>query len=320
MSRNETADDTASGSRIAERYRAVVTSQRFREFTSSRLNLVAIAVIGLIAFCAVFAEPITFRSYTVQPFSVAPHDPVDQNIADRLHPPSAEYPLGTDPLGRDILSRLLVGARVSMQISILVVTISLSIGTVVGVTAGYVGGWVDEALMRLVDVILAFPGIVLAIVIAGILGPSLTNIMIALAVVGWTQYARVVRGSVLSVKEREFVKASQLMGASRPRLVVRHVVPNVISPVIVLATLDMATVVLATAGLSFLGLGAQPPTPEWGTMLSEGRHYLRDAWWVTNVPGFAIMLAVLAFNILGDSLRDILDPRSTEDVQRKGGL
>jgi peptide/nickel transport system permease protein len=201
-----------------------------------------------------------------------------------------------------------------------VVAISLGIGTAVGVTAGYAGGWVDEALMRLVDVLLAFPGLLLALVIAGVLGPSLTNIMIALAIVGWTQYARVVRGSVLSVKERDFVRASRLMDVPRRRVVVRHLLPNVISPVVVLATLDMATVVLATAALSFLGLGAQPPTPEWGTMLSQGRNYLQDAWWVTNVPGFAIMLTVLSFNVLGDSLRDVLDPRDEGGVQRKGGL
>jgi peptide/nickel transport system permease protein len=335
MSQYETADDDTVMDRIEERYRSVVASQEFSEFTRNRLNLFALAVIILITFCAVFAEPIRLTvptivrtlfsglfpdQVTIQPFSLAPHDPVNQNIAVRLHPPSAEYPLGTDPLGRDILSRLLVGARISLQISIIVVVISFGIGTAVGVTAGYAGGWVDEALMRFVDVLLAFPGIILALVIAGILGPSLTNIMIALAIVGWTQYARVVRGSVLSVKEQDFVKASELMGVSRPRLVVRHLVPNVISPVIVLATMDMATVVLATAGLSFLGLGAQPPTPEWGTMLSEGRNYLRNAWWVANFPGFAIMLTVLAFNILGDSLRDLLDPRDTEDVQRKGGL
>lgn len=311
---------------LASRYRSVVESRRFAEFTQNKLNILALGVILLLAFVAVFAQRIVIEftvqgvtvSQTVQPFSLAPYDPAEQHLIDRLQPPSAEYPLGTDQLGRDLFSRLLVGARISMRIAVAVVTISLIIGVVVGLTAGYVGGLVDEALMRLVDVLLAFPGILLALVIAGILGPSLTNIMIALAVVGWTQYARIIRGSVLSVKEQEFVKASQLMGVSRPRIVARHILPNVVSPVVVLATMDMAYVILGTAGLSFLGLGAQPPTPEWGTMLSGGRNYLQDAWWVANFPGLAIMVTVLAFNILGDSLRDILDPREMENLEGKG--
>jgi peptide/nickel transport system permease protein len=172
--------------------------------------------------------------------------------------------------------------------------------------------------MRLVDVLLAFPGILLALVIAGILGPSLQNIMVALAAVGWTQYARIVRGSVLSVKEQEYIKAAQLMDVSRFRILLGHVVPNVITPVIVLATMDMAYVILGTAGLSFLGLGAQPPTPEWGTMLSEGRNFLQDAWWIVNFPGVAIMVTVLGFNLLGDGLRDVLDPRDVSGTQEKG--
>ena len=260
------------------------------------------------------------ETVTLQPLQLAPHDPIDQNLADRLHPPSREYPLGTDQLGRDILSRLMVGARISLSIGVVVVSISLMIGTAVGVVSGYLGGWVDEALMRIVDIVLAFPGLLLALVVAGILGPSLTNIMIALAVVGWTQYARIVRGSVLSVKQRDFVAAAKLTGVSEPRLVSTHVVPNVIGPVVILATLDMAYVILATAGLSFLGLGAQPPTPEWGTMLSDGRQHLLSAWWIANVPGVAIMVAVLAFNILGDSLRDLLDPRAASRLEGKGGL
>nr|WP_305794545.1 nickel transporter permease [Halomarina rubra] len=226
--------------------------------------------------------------------------------------------MGTDQLGRDVLSRLLYGARISLQISLAVVAITLAIGTAVGLIAGYAGGWVDEALMRFVDILLAFPGILLALVIAGILGPNLTNIMIALAVVGWTQYARIIRGSVLSVKQEEFVKAAQLMGVPRRRIVLRHILPNVVTPVIVLATMDMAYVILGTAGLSFLGLGAQPPTPEWGTMLSQGRNFVDTAWWVVNFPGLAIMITVLGFNLLGDGLRDVLDPRDMGDVENKG--
>lgn len=305
-----------------DRLRSLAESRRLAEFFQNRLNVVAVGILFVVAFGAVFAGPIKLDvlgdSITVQPFHLAPYSPTEQHLLDRLHPPSVEYPLGTDQLGRDMLSRLMFGARVSMRIAIVVVSITLVIGTVVGVTAGYVGGLVDQVLMRLVDLLLAFPGILLALVIAGILGPSLTNIMIALAAVGWTQYARVIRGSTLSIKEAEFIRAAQLMGVSRHKIVVRHVLPNVISPVVVLATIDLAYVILATAGLSFLGLGAQPPTAEWGTMLSSGRNFLRNAWWIANSPGVAIMLTVLAFNILGDSLRDTLDPQELSRVEGKG--
>lgn len=293
---------------LTSRYRSVIYSRTFADFIENKLNLVALVIIFLLVFCAVFA-PV-----------VAPYDPTHQHIEDRLEPPSAEYPLGTDQLGRDLFSRLIFGARISLSIAITVVAISLGIGLVVGLVAGYVGGLVDEVLMRVVDILLAFPGLLFALVVASVLDPSLMNIMIALAVVGWTQYARIIRGSVLSIKEQEFVKASQLMGVSHTKILVRHVVPNVISPVVVLVTMDMAYVILSTAGLSFLGLGAQPPTPEWGTMLFGGRNYLREAWWIANFSGLAIMLAVLAFNILGDSLRDILDPREASRMEGKGGM
>ncbi|MFC7233002.1 nickel transporter permease [Saliphagus sp. GCM10025308] len=289
-----------------ERIRSLYDSRKMRQFRSNTLNVVGLVIVLVILFSALLAPFLT------------PYEPAEQDLENRLESPSVDHPLGTDQLGRDILTRLLYGARISLRIGLAVVGISLAIGTAVGVTAGYAGGYVDEALMRFVDVLLAFPGLLLALVIAGILGPSLTNIMIALAVVGWTRYARVIRGSVLSVKEQEFVKASQLMGVGRLRIVGRHIVPNVIGPVVVLATIDMAGVILGTAGLSFLGLGAQPPTPEWGTMISEGRNYLQDAWWVVNFPGLAIMLAVLGFNLLGDGLRDVLDPRETDTVQNEG--
>lgn len=289
-----------------QRIGSAYSSRKAQQFRSNALNVVGLSIVLLIVLGAIFAPVLT------------PYDPTGQHLENRLESPSLEHPLGTDQLGRDVLTRLLYGARISLRIGVAVVGISLAIGTAVGVTAGYAGGYVDEALMRIVDVLLAFPGLLLALVIAGILGPSLTNIMIALAAVGWTRYARVVRGSTLSVTQREFVKASQLMGVSRLRIVGRHVLPNVIGPVVVLATIDMAGVILGTAGLSFLGLGAQPPTPEWGTMIAEGRNYLRDAWWVVNVPGLAIMLAVLGFNLLGDGLRDVLDPRDADAVRNRG--
>ncbi|MEY7847870.1 nickel transporter permease [Natrarchaeobius sp. A-rgal3] len=246
---------------------------------------------------------------------LVPYDPTAQDLANRLHPPSLAHPLGTDQLGRDVLTRLVYGARISLGIALLVTAIRVAIGTAIGIVSGYAGGWVDELLMRLVDVQLAFPGLVLALVVAGILGPSLRNVMIALAVVGWATYARVVRGTVLSVKEREYVDASRLLGTPPRRIATRHLLPKVANPVIVLATLNLGTVVLATAGLSFIGLGAQPPTPEWGTMLAGGRDHLRRAWWIVNAPGIAIMLTVLGFNLLGDGLRDMLDPRQQSRLE-----
>ncbi|WP_243641433.1 nickel transporter permease [Natrarchaeobius halalkaliphilus] len=246
---------------------------------------------------------------------VTPYDPTAQNLANRLQSPSPIHPLGTDRLGRDVLTRLVYGARVSLGIALAVTTIRVVVGTGVGLLAGYVGGWVDELLMRLVDVQLAFPGLVLALVVAGILGPSLRNVMLALAVVGWATYARVVRATVLSVAEREYVEAAKLAGTPTSRIARRHLLPNVLGTVIVLATLNLGTVVLATAGLSFIGLGAQPPAPEWGTMIAGGRDYLRSAWWIVNAPGVAIVLTVLGFNLLGDGLRDVLDPRQRSQLE-----
>ncbi|WP_158059286.1 nickel transporter permease [Halorussus halophilus] len=306
MSTESNIESKSTVQRLRSRIRGIRASRKYQQFTSNRLNLVGLMFVLVVVVAAILAP------------LIAPAEPNEQDLLNRLEPPSTEHPMGTDQLGRDMLTRLLYGARITLRIAVTVVAITLAIGTIIGVVAGYAGGWVDEALMRFVDILLAFPGILLALVIAGILGPSLTNIMIALAVVGWTQYARIIRGSVLSVKEKEFIKAAQLMDVSRTRIVARHVLPNVITPVIVLATMDMAYVILGTAGLSFLGLGAQPPTPEWGTMLSQGRNYLQDAWWVVNFPGLAIMITVLGFNLLGDGLRDVLDPRDLGEVEDKG--
>lgn len=296
----------ASISSLRDRIRELRTSREFHQFTENRLNVLGLGIVSVVVLAAVFAP------------ELAPYSPTEQDLFNRLQPPSVAHPMGTDQLGRDILSRLLFGARISLRLACVVVGITLTIGTIVGVAAGYIGGWVDEALMRVVDILLAFPGILLALVIAGFLGPSLTNIMIALAAVGWTQYARVVRGSVLSVREEEYVKAAQIMGVSDTRIVVRHLLPNVLTPVIVLATMDMAYVILGTAGLSFLGLGAQPPTPEWGTMLASGRNFVETAWWVVNFPGIAIMITVLGFNLLGDGLRDVLDPQDVGTLEDRG--
>lgn len=239
---------------------------------------------------------------------IAPHDPNKQYLADRLLSPGNGYLLGTDNLGRCLFSRLLYGTRVTLQVGLVVVGITSSLGVALGALAGYRGGLVDEIIMRIVDVLLAFPGIILALVIAGIMGPSLFSVMFAISIIGWTSYARVVRGAVLSVKEREFVEAARSLGAGDSRIMFRHILPNVIAPVLVMATLGMAHVLLAAAALSFLGLGMQPPHAEWGSMLNAGRPFMRTAPHLTIFPGLAIMSAVLAFNFLGDGLRDALDP------------
>ncbi|CAI49882.1 ABC-type transport system permease protein (probable substrate dipeptide/oligopeptide) [Natronomonas pharaonis DSM 2160] len=271
-------------------------SRRLRLALRDTQTAVGATIVGILAIVAI-----------VGPF-VVPHDPVAQDLTRPLQGPSLAHPFGTDPLGRDMLARIVYGARLSLAIAFAVTLVRLVVGILVGVVAGYVGGWVDESLMRLVDLLFAFPGIVLALVIAGIAGPSLRNVMLALAVVGWGTYARVVRSSVLSAREREYVAASRLAGTGHGRVVADHVLPNVLGPVIVLATLDTGKVVLATAGLSFLGLGAQPPTPEWGTMIATGRDYLQTASWLVNIPGLAIAATVFGFTLLGDGLRDALDP------------
>ncbi len=248
---------------------------------------------------------------------VTPYDPTAQSLGARLQGPSLAHPLGTDALGRDVATRLVYGARISLALALVATLVRLVIGTAIGVVAATGGTLADTALMRLVDVQLAFPGLVLALVVAGVLGPSLTNVVIALSVVGWATYARLVRGSVLAIKDRPFVQVARLYGTPRRRIVGRHLLPNVASPVIVLATLNLGTVVLAAAGLSFLGLGAQPPTAEWGTMIANGRIYLRSAPWLITAPGVAIAVTVIGFNLLGDGLRDALDPDHLDDRQRR---
>lgn len=243
-----------------------------------------------------------------------PFDPTAQNLAERLAPPSLAHPFGTDDLGRDVLQRIVAGAWISLQVGLLSVAIALFLGAALGTLAGYAGKWVDEAIMRLIDVILAFPGILLAILIVAVLGPSLTNAMIAIGLVNVPVYARLVRASVLSVKTQEFVEAARAAGAPHAAIVFRHVLPNCLTPLIVQATLGIATAILETAGLSFLGLGAQPPTPEWGTMLNNARAFIRSAPWTVTFPGLAIMLVVLGFNLLGDGLRDMLDPKTRKQV------
>lgn len=239
---------------------------------------------------------------------IAPHDPHEQDVLNRYASPSAEHLLGTDNLGRDELSRLLHGARISLFSALGVGLVILVIGIAVGMTAGFAGGLIDGLLMRIVDVLLAFPSLLLALAITGMLGPGLFHLLIAMAAVWWTEYARQMRGLVLSVKERPFVEAARAIGLPSSRVAFRHILPNIVSPVIVLGTLQTGRLLLALSALSFLGLGVQPPAAEWGAMLNEGKNYLASAPQLMVYPGAAITFAALGFNLLGDGLRDILDP------------
>ena len=241
--------------------------------------------------------------------SIAPYDPASQVLALRLERPSLEHPFGLDELGRDIFSRVLAGSRISLFVGLTVVGISSVVGILLGSVAGYFGGWLDDLISRSIDVLLAFPGILLAIALVAVLGPSLGNVVMALSVIGWVGYARLVRGQVLKARELEFVQAARALGAGTPRILFRHVVPTAMPAVVVQATLGMAGAILAEASLSFLGLGVQPPTPSWGTMLNGGRLHLLDAPHLTIFPGAAIAVLVLGFNFLGDGLRDRLDPK-----------
>jgi peptide/nickel transport system permease protein len=243
----------------------------------------------------------------VGPF-IAPFDPANQELALRLSGPTSTHWFGLDELGRDIFARVLVGARISLLVGLVVVGVSSTIGIALGSVAGYFGGAIDEAISRVIDILLAFPGLLLAIALVAVLGPNLTNVVLALSVIGWVGYARLVRGQVLRARELDFVQAAKALGASTPRILARHVIPTTLPAVSVQVTLGMGGAILAEAALSFLGLGVQPPTPSWGTMLNYGRGHLLDAPHLTIFPGLAIAILVLGFNFLGDGLRDALDP------------
>lgn len=232
-----------------------------------------------------------------------------QELSKRLSPPGQDYWLGADHLGRSVLDRIVWGARISLAVGVISVGIGLLAGLIIGLISGYYGGAVDRVLMGIMDMLLAIPGILLAILVVSILGPGLFNAMVAVGIDRIPAFARLVRGSTLSVKQKEFVEAARATGSDSSRIMWVHILPNVVAPVVILATLGMGSAILSAAGLSFLGLGAQPPTPDWGAMVSDGRQYLRTAWWVAAFPGLAILLTVLGFNLLGDGLRDALDPR-----------
>jgi peptide/nickel transport system permease protein len=275
---------------------------------SSTIRQQPLAVIGLI-MVAVFVSCAVFAPW------LSPHDPAQLNLNGRLLPPGHQHWFGTDELGRDILSRTIYGARISMIVAVSVVTLSLSLGLIAGLASGFYGGWTDTVLNVYVNnAFLALPGILLAIAFVAFLGPGLLNLVLALSISGWVGYARLVRAQVMAVKEREFVEAARALGASNIRILCRHILPNIVQPVLVQGAIGMAGAVLAEATLSFLGLGIPPPAPSWGSMLNDARSHLFDAPHLTVFPAIAVMLAVLSFNFIGDALRDLLDPRLRNTV------
>ena len=276
--------------------RAYVT---WRRFSSNWLAVAGLAVIIALVLVAIFAD------------LIAPYSPVIGDLKGaRLLPPSATHWFGTDDLGRDIFSRIVYGSRLTLFVVVLVAVIAAPIGLLVGTAAGYAGGWIDAVLMRITDIFLAFPKLILALAFVAALGPGIENAVIAIAITSWPPYARIARAETLTVRNSDYIAAVQLMGASPFRIVLRHIMPLCLSSLIVRVTLDMAGIILTAAGLGFLGLGAQPPLPEWGAMIASGRRFILDQWWVAGMPGLAILVVSLGFNLLGDGLRDALDPRS----------
>ena len=268
-----------------------------RQFLRNRSAVFGMLVLLAVVLSAVFAPRLT------------PYDPIETNFRARYQPPSAEHIMGTDRVGRDVATRILYGARISLRVGLIAVTIAVVLGTAIGLVSGFYRGWIDEALMRFIDVVMAMPSILLAITIVFALGPNLFNVMIAIGIATMPNYARVVRASVLSARENVYVEAARAAGMGDVRIIVKHILPNVLAPVLVLSTLGLGTAILSVAALSFLGLGAAPPTPEWGVLISDGRESLGSAWWISTFPGLAIMVVVLAVNLVGDGLRDALDPR-----------
>lgn len=266
------------------------------------LSMIGIATIAIFVFTAVFAP-------FIAPY---PEDVIAVHMDARLLPPSTAHLLGTDEMGRDIFSRAVFGSRVSLTVIAVVVGLSAAVGILIGAVAGFLGGKIDEIVMRITDMFLAFPSILLAMAIAAALGPSLINAMIAITTTWWPWYARLVRGQVLSIKERPFVEAAVTLGAGKGRIIFRHILPNSLSPILVQMSMDAGYVLLTAAGLSFIGLGAQPPTPEWGLMVSLGRIYMPQWWWCATFPGLAIMITVLGLNLIGDTLTEVLEPRGSK--------
>ncbi len=269
----------------------------WKRLVKNRLALVGLSIVLIIIFIAIFAN------------YIAPYDPLKVDLSKYLLPPSREHLLGTDEFGRDILSRIIFGARVSLQIGFFAQVISISLGTVLGLLAGFYGGWVDDVIMRIVEILFAFPFLLFVIAVVAVFGPGIQNLYLAVALIGWAGVSRIVRGQVLSLRERDFVASARAVGAGTLRILFKHILPNALSPIIIEATLGMGGMIMLEAGLSFLGLGVQAPTPSWGSMVQAGLAYMRSAWWYPVFPGIVIMIVVFGFNLLGDGLRDALDPR-----------
>ena len=273
-----------------------------RRMKKDKTALAGTAIIALLVLLAIFAPVVT------------PYDPAEQNFDELLAPPSWSHPLGTDQYGRDMATRIIYGCRYALLIGVAVVAIHFVVGVSLGLLAGYYGGWVEMIIMRLVDVMLSIPSIVLAVTIAGFLGGGVQNVIIAVGAIGWRAYTRLARAEVLAVKEEVFVEAARSIGCGDFRIILRHIMPYTLAPVIAYTSLGIATAILWAAALSFLGLGAQPPTPEWGAMLADGREYMQDAWWIAMFPGLAIMATVIGFNFFGDALRNALDPKTEKRI------
>lgn len=271
-------------------------------------SVLGLAIIGLLVIMAIFAQ------------QIAPYDPTAGSLMDRLKPPfwqtggSTAHLLGTDVLGRDTLSRLIFGARTSLAVAVIAIMVAGTLGSALGIAAGFLGGWVDVIIMRMADLAFSFPTILLAMVLAVIFGASFANIILVISLVLWAEYARMARGEALKVKSMDFVALARVAGVSQARIMVRHILPNVASSLIVLGTLQVGVVIILESSLSFLGVGMPPPTPDWGAMISEGRSYVVTAWWLALVPGVAILLTVLAFNLLGDALTELMNPSSHREA------
>ena len=279
--------------------RAAQTWQSWLRFRRNPLAMIGLFISLTLIFMSIFAP------------LLAPYDPIVQSLPDRLLPPlTPGHWMGTDDFGRDIYSRLLYGSRITLYIVLLVILTAPVVGLIIGTVAGYFGGWVDAVLMRITDIFLAFPKLILALALVAVLGPGMVNAVLAIAITSWPPYARVARAETLTVRNSDYIAATRLQGASALRLIWGHVMPMCLPSVIIRVTLDMAGVILTAAGLGFLGLGVQPPLPEWGLMISAGRKFLFEQWWVATMPGLAIFIVSLGFNLLGDGLRDVLDPRS----------
>ncbi|MGH2551169.1 MAG: ABC transporter permease [Thermomicrobiales bacterium] len=304
MSAEQLSPPTSLSATVQPRKRLQLSEQQrraIRKFRQNPLSLAGLIIITLLVLIAL-----------IGPFFVPyPKDATGAvHVRDKLLAPSLDHLFGTDAVGRDVFTRVIVGARVSLLAGLVVILMAVSVGTVLGAIAGFRGGWIGEIIMRITDVFLTIPELILAMAVAAALGPGLFNVMLAVSLAWWPGYCRLTRAAIISLKESQFSEAAQSLGASNSRILFRHLLPNAMPTILVKASMDIGFAVLTTAALGFIGLGTQPPTPDWGQMVSDGRKYIRDAWWYSTFPGVAILLTVVGFNLLGDGLRDVLDPRS----------